>query len=242
MNSSENQPRKIRIAAEIFDLFPEYRRGLVFAYDLTNGPSPDDLVTLLREQEQRVRMDLANQDINLVPRLERWREAFRFTGIKPTKFRPSIDAMIRRVAAGNDLPSINRLVDIGNLISLKYHIPVGAHAIDVVEHGMDLRMADGSEDFTPFGTNDLEHPEKGEIIFADGSQVMTRRWAWRQAEHTIVKETTTAVEVNIDLLPPLPDNLYENVANDVQALLTRFCGGRFRTAMLERANPQAALE
>lgn len=242
MNGEPFTNRSIRIADQVFDLFPEYRRGLVFANDIQNGQSPDSLLALLRQQEQQTRLELAGQDVNAVPRLERWREAFRLTGIKPTKFRPSIDGLARRVLSGNDLPSINRVVDIGNLVSLKYLVPVGAHATDVIQTGMHLRPADGSEDFCSFGTQEWEHPEPGEIIFADGAQVMTRRWAWRQAEHSIVKDSTTAVEFNIDLLPPLPDDLYGTIIGDVQELVDRFCGGTLRTALLERLSPQAALD
>ncbi len=53
-------------------------------------------------------------------------------GIKPSEFRSSIEAMARRVLRGNELPAINALVDIGNLISLRYIIPAGGHALDHV--------------------------------------------------------------------------------------------------------------
>lgn len=239
--NEDNKKFHIRIDPEIFSLFPEYRRGLVIADRLTNGPSPQSLIERLRDEEQRVRSELAGQDINLVPRLERWREAFRVIGIKPTKFRPSIDALARRVVSGNDLPSINILADIGNIVSLRYLIPVGMHAIDHLQQGMQLRKAEGTELFYPFGSGELEHPEPGEIIFTDGGLVMTRRWVWRQAMHTLLEPSTTAVEVNIDLMPPLPEGLEEEIFHSISALILEYCGGRIWTTMLAKEQPEQPL-
>jgi hypothetical protein len=39
------------IADEIFARFPGYARGVVLAYDVTNGESPSEVVSLLREAE-----------------------------------------------------------------------------------------------------------------------------------------------------------------------------------------------
>lgn len=231
----------IRISSDIFNLFPQYRRGLVIAHQLVNETSPEELVDLLRAEEVHLRKELAGKDLNTISRLESWREAFRMTGIKPTKFRPSIDALARRVVSGNDLPSINILVDIGNLISLRYLVPVGAHAIDVLLQGMELKRATGCEDFIPFGSDILEHPEAGEIIFTDGHQVMTRRWAWRQAEHTLVQKSTTAVEYNIDLLPPLTGEIQEEISNSVKDLVQKYCGGQIRYSGLSADIPEVSL-
>lgn len=231
----------ISISPDIFDRFPDYRRGLVVARQVTNGPSPEELVNQIRVAEQNLRVDLSGKDINTIPRLESWREAFRSSGIKSTKFRPSIDSLARRVLSGNDLPSINILVDIGNLVSLRHLVPVGAHAIDVIDDGMELRLASGSEDFHPFGSEELEHPEEGEIIFTDGAQVMTRRWVWRQAEHSLVRTSTSAVEFNVDLLPSLPGILAEDIFRSLTDLVREFCGGQITTGMLERTQPELPL-
>ena len=111
--------------------------------------------------------------------------------------------MARRALRGDELPAINALVDIGNIISLRHLIPAGGHAIDVLKGDIELRFATGDEEFVPFGTNDLEHPLPGEVIFVEGSIVLTRRWTWRQANHTLTLPETQAIEFNVDGLPPV---------------------------------------
>ena len=131
-----------------------------------------------------------------------WREAYRKFGAKPSEFRSSIEAMARRALRNDPLPSINTLVDIGNALSLRHLIPTGGHAIDRLHGDIALRLASGTEEFVPFGGTELEHPLPGEVIFAEGNTVLTRRWTWRQANHTLTLPETSAIEFNIDGLPP----------------------------------------
>jgi DNA/RNA-binding domain of Phe-tRNA-synthetase-like protein len=216
----------MQISDDVFSLFPDYCRGVVFVTGLENPLAPEALTRELRMEEEQVREKYAGMDLNDIPKLAAWRDAFRKTGIKPTKYRPSIDGLARRVIQGNPLPAINSLVDIGNLFSLRFMVPVGGHATDVLEDGMALRLADGSETFTAFGSDVVEHPEKGEIIFVDGNTVMTRRWVWRQAGHTLVQANTKAVEINVDGLPPVSHNEVEQICSLLSDTVVKYCGGR----------------
>ena len=64
--------------------------------------------------------------------------------------------------------------------------------------------------------------------------MLTRRWIWRQANHTLTLPETTAVEINIDGLPPVTAAEVEAAASDVMALVERFCGGTIRFEVLSR--------
>ena len=225
------------IAAEVFAKFPEYRRGLVMAQGVRNGASPEELVHILRQEESRARENLNIDTLTAEPRLSSWREAFRRLGYKPGDFRPSIEALLRRVLRGQDLPTINALVDIGNIVSLRRLLPVGGHAIDVLVQDIALRPATGSEEFIPFGSETAEHPVPGEFIFTEGDMVLTRRWIWRQANHTLTLPETTAIEFNIDGLPPVCAVDVEAAGKDLMELVGHFCGGSSRWAVLDRKNP-----
>jgi len=229
------------IAGEVFARFSDYRRGVVLAYDVRNGDSPAELMQLLRQEESRARERLKLETLTLDPRLASWREAFRLLGYKPGDFRPSIEALLRRVLRGQDLPSINALVDIGNIVSLRHLLPVGGHAIDVLTQDIALRPATGSEEFTPFGSQEVEHPLPGEFIFVEGNVVLTRRWIWRQANHTLTLPETTAIEFNLDALPPVTAADMEEAGKDLIKLIDRFCPGRRRFEILSRGNPRLLL-
>jgi DNA/RNA-binding domain of Phe-tRNA-synthetase-like protein len=229
------------VAPEIFERFPGYLRGVVLAYDVANGPSPEELVGRLREAEESLRRQLRIEQLAEHPRIRSWREAYRSFGAKPAEFRSSIEALARRVLRNDPLPSINALVDIGNLVSLGHLIPAGGHAVDGVTGDLTLRLASGREEFTPFGSDRKEHPLPGEVIFAEGDIVLTRRWTWRQAEHTLTRLDTRAVEFNLDGLPPVSAEEIEQAGKELIELLGCFCGGRLRFELLRAQNPKMTL-
>ncbi|MBI9050325.1 MAG: hypothetical protein JEZ00_12960 [Anaerolineaceae bacterium] len=227
-----------KIENEIFNTIPGYQRGIVLGFDTENNESPTELISNLREAEADLRAQMSLPDILQNPHIAAWRDAYRLAGIKPADFRPSVEGLVRRVLRGDNLPSINCIVDIGTLLSIKYLLPIGAHAIDHLKHGMSLRKATGEEKFEPFGSNLTENPNQGEIIFSDGNQVMTRRWTWRQANHTIIATQTKAVEYNIDALSHISNESIHAIAAETMNLLEKYCHANCRFSILNHENPQ----
>ena len=225
----------------VFEKFPGFARGVVLLYEVSNGPSPEPLVELLRTEEEGLRQRLSLETLTEEPRIRSWREAFRRLGVKPSEYRPSIEALVRRVLRGDPLPAINALVDISNLVSLRYLVPAGGHAIDEIREDITLRPADGMEEFVALGEEKLEHPDPGEIIFVEGRTVLTRRWVWRQSRHTLTLPESRTVEVNIDALPPVSIHEVETVAQDIVKLAGKFCGGHARVEILSAQNPRISL-
>ena len=234
--------RSCAIAPEVFARFPEYRRGLVIAHGVRNGPSSPELVRLLREAEASVRQRLGAGDVTAHPRIASWRAAFQALGIKPKDFRSSVEAMARRALKDQQLPTINALVDIGNILSLRHLIPMGGHSIDGAAGSYVLRPATGAERFVPFGTDQEEHPDPGEIIFAEGDIVLTRRWSWRQANHSLTLPETTAIEYNVDGLPPIGREEVEAISRELAGMITEHCGGTVRVGLLEASRPSLSME
>jgi DNA/RNA-binding domain of Phe-tRNA-synthetase-like protein len=232
---------KYSISNEVFSKFPDYCRGVVIAHDISNGDSPDELIAGLREAEEGLRAQLTAENIATHPNIVSWREAYRSLGVKPTEYRPSMEALLRRVVKNDPLPAISKIVDLGNLLSIQNLVPIGGHAIDVLTQDIELRYATGAEIFEPFGSDAVEHPLPSEIIFVEGNTVLTRRWTWRQAKHTLVIPETKSVEINVDGLPPLTQEAVKQICEQVAELVQKYCGGRIRYDILSRENPSIVL-
>jgi DNA/RNA-binding domain of Phe-tRNA-synthetase-like protein len=220
-----------RIDAEIFRLYPGYRRGLVLAQQLHNGPSGADLIEQLRKQEAMLRERIEGNPAEY-PRIAAWREAYRRFGARPSDFRSSIEALARRVLRGDALPGINALVDIGNLISLRYLVPVGVHPVPAGAGGLCLRLSAATDSFLPPDGAAAEMPERGEVVFVQESTVLTRRWTWRQSALTLTQPATAAVFFNIDALQGVPDEDIDAAARDIGQLVRTHCGGDVHATVL----------
>jgi DNA/RNA-binding domain of Phe-tRNA-synthetase-like protein len=213
-----------KISEEVFKLFPDYCRGVLFIKKVRNRNSPAGLIDMIHEEENIIREKYSIETLTGDERINSWRNAYRKAGIKPADYRPSIEAMLRRVLKDQSIPSINAFVDIGNLFSLKYFIPIGCHSLHDIENDISLRLAEGTETFIPFGQNVPDNPAKGEIIFTDGNNVMTRRWTWRQSNHSITTLDSEYVEFNIDGLYPVTREIVENIGDEMIELINHFPG------------------
>jgi DNA/RNA-binding domain of Phe-tRNA-synthetase-like protein len=234
--------RYYSIHESIFTRFPGYQRGVVLAFGVKNGPTPQSLVSELKEAQLALRQKFTLESLVAHPYIAAWREAYRAFGAKPSEFRPSMEAMTRRILNGNEIPNINTLVDLGNLISLRHLVPTGGHAIDHLQGDIALISAMGDEDFVAFGSDQHEHPLPGEVIFVEEKTVLTRRWTWRQAKHTLTLPETTAIEFNVDGLVPVTYDLVKDICGELEILIKQYCGGVTRWEILDQQHPSMRID
>ncbi len=235
-------PLHYRIAPEVFEAHPGCCRGVLVFDQLDNSGDGAALLPLLRAAEQQVRDTVAG-NVADHPRIAAWREAYRRFGAKPSEHRSSIEAMVRRVLQPGEIPSINPLVNIGNIVSLRHLLPAGVHPLGPGDASLELRTALPQDVFLPADGKPAESPPAGEIVFAAEHTVLTRRWTWRQAQGTQTLPETTRVFFNIDGLPPVSGDQVLAAMEDASALvLAHCCGVRVVSARLDAAQPQLATD
>ena len=118
---------------------------------------------------------------------------------------------------------MNRLTDIYNAVSVLHQVPLGGEDLTAtaVRHG--CVRATGTEPFDTVagGADVVEHPEPGEVVWCDDAGVTCRRWNWRQARRTQLRDDTTAALFILDALEPVTDEALQSAADDLVAHLVR---------------------
>jgi DNA/RNA-binding domain of Phe-tRNA-synthetase-like protein len=175
----------------IVERFPTIRAGVVHATGLANGPSPSDLVDAYQLEQRAVLERLGTTAIADHSSIAAWRRAFSAFGAKPTQYRNAAEALLRRLHKHGDIPSISTLVDIGNLVSIRYAMPVAVFDRAEVAGSITVRFSDGTEPFTDLGSSASVRPEPGEVVFVDDNdEVCARRWCWRQSARSATSADT----------------------------------------------------
>jgi DNA/RNA-binding domain of Phe-tRNA-synthetase-like protein len=179
--------------------FPSVAGGVIHAIGISNGPVPAGLTASFSNEQQLVHARIGDTPLSELPTLAAWRRAFRAFGVDPTAYRSAAEALLRRLTKQGSVPSINALVDIGNLVAIRYALPVAMFDQRTVSGGTTVRFANGSERFTDLGSGDTESPDPGEVIFIDeAGLVSARRWCWRQSAESASGATTTEVLVTVE--------------------------------------------
>jgi DNA/RNA-binding domain of Phe-tRNA-synthetase-like protein len=155
-----------------------------------------------------------------------------------------VEALTRRVLKGGELPHINRLVDLGNCLSVKYVLPIAAYDLDRVAGDILIKFATGEEEFVPLGTVEVEHPEPGEVVYtdSDGREALSRRWNWRQADKAKAVEETERVLLTVEGVNQIPREMVERATKDLIELIQQFCGGEAQYFLLHKDGQVAEFE
>ena len=209
------------VDAAVFALRPDYRALLVAVDGIVPGPSDQGSDALLQAAEAAAREALGGGPAEQLPHVAAWREAYRAFGAKPKRTRNSLEALLRRAESG--LPRVNRLTDLYNAVSVLHQIPVGGEDLTRYTGAPRLKRADGDEPFdtTADGVAVIEHPDPGEVVWCDDAGVTCRRWNWRQARRTQLREDTTTALFILDALDPVTGEALHAVADDLTARLAR---------------------
>jgi DNA/RNA-binding domain of Phe-tRNA-synthetase-like protein len=231
-----------RYAPEILARYPSAVGGVMLAFGLSNGPSPDALRAEYAAEQEAVRERIGETPLSQIPSLAAWRGVFRGFGLDPTQYRGAAEALLRRLTKKGEIPSVNTLVDIGNLVSIHYALPVALFDLRATTGTITVRFATGDERYTTLneaGEAQPAHPEPGEVIFSDETRlVVARRWCWRQSDESAMRDDTASALVTVEAH-------HEDGRADVtaalahlQALLARYAGGKYVTAILDAEHPE----
>jgi DNA/RNA-binding domain of Phe-tRNA-synthetase-like protein len=225
--------------ANITNAFPDFRVAFVVAEGLTIAPErPAELDASIAWREGEARAQWFGTELSQIPGVAAWRAAYKAFGIRQTRYRSSVERLVKNVLAGRPLARVNAFVDLYNAVSLSAVLPLGADDLDKVTPPLAFRYARDGDSFVDMADaasgEGQETPKAGEIVYADAAHVLCRRWNWRQDARSIITPATARAVVTVqsngagDL---------EAAADDLVNLIERFCGGRCRVAVLNAAQP-----
>jgi DNA/RNA-binding domain of Phe-tRNA-synthetase-like protein len=212
-------------------LFPEALIGIVVAEGIDNRGEDEGIREALAAAIAEAAAEVAGTDLAAHPAVAPWREAYRRFGMKPSRYRSSIEGLLRSAAAGGPR-SINPLVDLYNTISLRHLLPCGGEDLDAVAGDVRLTVATGGEAFVPLGSTEESPPGPGEVVYADDAGIVCRAWNWREAERTKLTPATTRAVLVIEALPPRTADELRAACEELAAAVADHLGARCRVDLL----------
>src|SRR5947207_868508 len=223
---------------DILARYPAVTGGAILAQGMSNGPTPDSLQAAFQAEQLATLQRIGDTPLSQIESLASWRNAFRGFDVDPTQYRSAAEALLRRLTKKGDIPSINLLVDLGNLVSIRYALPIAVVDTRAIQEGITVHFADGSERWTTLGESEVGHPDAGEVVFSDDTKlVIARRWCWRQSEQSAAREDTTSAIITVEAHH---NGAHKDIAaalSDLQELLQKYAGGTFKTGILDAHNP-----
>ncbi|HCM86979.1 MULTISPECIES: phenylalanine--tRNA ligase beta subunit-related protein [Enterococcus] len=178
-----------------WEVFPEAQINVLIVKGISNQQKQENdpyLIDLLAKGKEAAKGFLLEETFSQNPVIAEWRGAF--SQFKTKKgARSSIEALLKRVSQNREFHPINPLVDIYNSISLEFAVPCGGEDLQKIAGDIHLGQAVGGESFLPLGAEADAPALPGEIIYYDNEGAICRCLNWREAQRTMLTETTQEV-------------------------------------------------
>jgi DNA/RNA-binding domain of Phe-tRNA-synthetase-like protein len=222
-------------APEIWHDFPELVPGVLVAEGITPDAAVEDrLATHTATAERR----LATSPESELPEIQAWRRAFSRMGLKATQYRCASESLLRRFRKEKSLPRIHPLIDVCNAVSVAFATPIAVFDTSAITDFLEVRPAIGDETYLTF-SGDTEHPEPGEVIFADAAgRAHARRWTNRQSGLSAVRPTTNTALIVAEALHPTATEDMVRLATTLADELTAVWPTTAKPTILSASTPR----
>lgn len=134
----------IEVSEELHKAWPNFRGAAVFA-EVVNTEYSEELWQRIAEFTEIYRAKYTIDSIKEMPAIQATRQAYKKCGKDPSRYRPSSEALCRRILRGIPLYQIDTLVDLINLASINSGHSIGGFDVDKIQ-GEHLVLGIGRAD------------------------------------------------------------------------------------------------
>ena len=204
---------KITIAPEILENYPGTHIGWLYAHVVVEASN--DYVEALKSKLPRIVQEYGlfkTEELSKHPRIANWRKIYSDMGVKPSGYRCSLEALLRRVIKGENIWNVSSVVDCYNCVSVMTLLPMGAYDVRKLKGDLTLRYGKEGEIFLPLGSGEEITVKDTHIVYADEEKICCWLWNHRDSRLCAVTQETKDALFFVDAA-------YESDAPDVEKAL-----------------------
>ena len=205
---------------------PDVRLGVIEGEEVCVAPAGAELAREMDATCERLRSELTLEQVAELESIRSVRAMFRAWGVDASRYRPSAEALLRRVVQGKGLYRVSNVVDINNLGSIETAWPYGSYNRAAIEPPVALRLGATGEKYEGIGKQTW-HLERRPVL-ADrcgpvGSPIS-------DSTRTMITESVSAV-LAVIFAPAQSDAAsLEQAVERLARWLERFAGARVARA------------
>jgi DNA/RNA-binding domain of Phe-tRNA-synthetase-like protein len=144
----------LSISPEIRQACPRMALGCIQC-DVQVADSPSGLLAEIDAVCTERLNHLKVEDIHTIPAIAATRDGYRALGKEPSRYRPSAEALIRRVLQGKGLYRVNNVVDLLNLVSIRTGFSIGGWDVGRMEGEAVLGIGRADEPYVTIGRGEM---------------------------------------------------------------------------------------
>ncbi|WP_438312633.1 B3/B4 domain-containing protein [Sporosarcina sp. FA9] len=206
---------KFELNSTLLNIVPTIKLGINHYTRITVSESPQMLQGRLRLFQEQLFFDLDDKLVTDYPEIKEWRKLWKQLGADPNRYRPSAEALLRRIKKQSYIDSYHTAVDLNNFFSLQHKIPIGIYDLELITG--DVVASLGTENDGYAGLNGRFNSMKNIVHLSD--DISSFGSPFVDSTRTSVTSSTTDA-LHVFYIPPSFD-----VKKSLE--LTTACGNMF---------------
>jgi DNA/RNA-binding domain of Phe-tRNA-synthetase-like protein len=140
----------IQISSEIRNACPQLALAII-SCEVKNSDTSSDFWCEMQTEIQRIKSTYILEDINKRPEIASTRKIYKVLGKDPNRYRPSAEALCRRIVREIPLYKVSTLVDSINLVSIRSGFSIGGFDLDKIQGDIELGAGTDEDEFEAIG-------------------------------------------------------------------------------------------
>lgn len=219
-----SKPKLFTIDPEVKKRYPSVSIGIALIRGVTIKKI-DERLEKEKKEFLATLEELTTGKLGEYPEIVSYRKLYKEMGIDWHSRRPSPEALLRRVALGKGLYTVNTCVDAYNLVVMKHRVSVGAFDYDTVKFPTVLRFAGEGDEILLLGDKEPMKYTARELAYYDREGGYNIDFNYRDDQRTMVTEHTKKIWINVDgIFEITPEQVEQSLKESAEKIIF-YCGG-----------------
>lgn len=145
---------KISVSETIKKVCPQLKLAILYA-EVKNSYSSDGFWSEIEKEIELIKKNYRIDQINQRPCIAATRRVYKVLGKDPNRYRPSAEALCRRIVRDIPLYRVSTLVDLINLVSIRSGFSIGGFDCDKIQGDVELGVGTINDEFEAIGRGSL---------------------------------------------------------------------------------------
>ncbi len=141
---------KIQISSKVKEACPQLNLALIIC-EVSNSETSANLWIEMEAEIQRIKSTYSLEEINKRPEIAATRKIYKTLGKDPNRYRPSAEALCRRIVRDIPVYQVSTLVDIINLVSIRSGFSIGGFDLNKIQGDVELGVGTNKDEFEAIG-------------------------------------------------------------------------------------------
>ena len=147
---------------------PDVTLGVIEAEEVRVAPASAELAAEMNAACEQLRRERSIEQVVDMPSVRAVRAMFRAWGVDPLRYRPSSEALLRRVVQGKGLYRVSNIVDLNNLGSIETAWPYGTYDHATLAPPVALRLGWTGEKYEGIGKQTWHLADRPVLVDGQG--------------------------------------------------------------------------